>query len=714
MKAAFSPVDFDDLLGPDPNEPLNRPIRLTRFPSQAATKRKELELSLRGLAAEIEAAKADSKTQLPWLKGALFGKLRTPLRPRADGQGMTGNSLRHNANVLTVTALETDYDAGTITPQEARDRLEKAGITGLVYTTPSHLQPGKGSRWRTFVPLSRELRLDGHDVEWLDDERKKLVARLNGLFGGALDGASFVLSQAFFYGNVTGQTSVQTFLVEGRRFIDQAADLDTTARGKELRQPGDNSGGDSVDSAGLSEAELLELIASGASYHEAIMALARRWAWIGVALEDIASRLQAAMEQVPTDQRDQRWKDRRAELLKCAQDGRDYVERERARVRELFDDLGPEPEADKLVGGSITSTLRGLSLAELRQLPAAFDFVEGVLYEDTVSMIYGQRSSLKTFIALDLALHIAAGRPWHGQETERSGVIYIALEGGRGIKHRLNAWLTWHRLRKPDTLPMAFAEGGLDLRNDKGTLAWIIAFAKAKAIEWGLPVRWIVIDTLSKAMAGGDENGADMTALVDKADEIRRATGASVSLIHHEGKDGSRGARGHSSLGGNIDTELRVVREGNRSIVTLGKQRDGPDGLQWGFKREMVELGYADARGKPMSSLVVVPDRLDAFTDARDEKLTARQREALQVLRRLISEHANWTDEGGQEPCPTLAQWRAALSDAGWPFGQGSDKSDRQLLSESSFRRAADRVKNDLAEQKLISIEDDKVRLLAQ
>jgi RecA-family ATPase len=53
-------------------------------------------------------------------------------------------------------------------------------------------------------------------------------------------------------------------------------------------------------------------------------------------------------------------------------------------------------------------------------------------------------------------------------------------------------------------------------------------------------------------MAGGNENAPDdMGALVRNIDRLRAETGAAVLLVHHTGKDTSRGARGHSLARGN-------------------------------------------------------------------------------------------------------------------------------------------------------------------
>ncbi|WP_372838283.1 VapE domain-containing protein [Phaeovulum sp.] len=171
-----------------------QPLTLTRFPTRGAFQKKELTLSLADLARWIADQRAASKDRLPWLKLAKFG----PDLSR-------NNSLRHNANVRSVTGLEADYDKGEMTPEAARDALKAAGVAALIYTTPSH-SPEK-PRWRVFTPFSGPLP---------PEAREDLMARLNGVLGGDLDPASFTLSQSYYAGNVEGGTPVETFLVDGQ------------------------------------------------------------------------------------------------------------------------------------------------------------------------------------------------------------------------------------------------------------------------------------------------------------------------------------------------------------------------------------------------------------------------------------------------------------------------------------------------------------------
>src|SRR4051812_18886432 len=70
----------------------------------------------------------------------------------------------------------------------------------------------------------------------------------------------------------------------------------------------------------------------------------------------------------------------------------------------------------------------------------------------------------------------------------------------------------------------------------------------------------VVIDTLFRALAGGNENACeDMGTVVANADRIRAATGACVLMIHQCGKDAVRGMRGHSSLKAATDSEIEVA-----------------------------------------------------------------------------------------------------------------------------------------------------------
>ena len=230
--------------------------------------------------------------------------------------------------------------------------------------------------------------------------------------------------------------------------------------------------------------------------------------------------------------------------------------------------------------------------------------VKGWLDLGTASVLYGESNVGKTFLALDIGLHIAAGLAWHGVRVALScPVIYIASEGGRGITNRLEAvWKDKPELARAAVGRFSLLPVTLDLCA-KGDAAAMIEALRGLPEMPGL----IIIDTLARSMGAGDENtGQDMGAFIASVDRIRAATGAHVMVIHHSGKDTSRGARGHSSLRAAVDTEIGLTREGATITAEDHKQRDGVSGKTFSYTLRSVHLGE-DQDGDPITSCVVEP-----------------------------------------------------------------------------------------------------------
>ena len=185
---------------------------ITFFSDYAATSKTETVLDLDDLVRKIETTTAASRAELPWLKLAKFGDIRTDK-----------HSLRHNANLLAVTGIEADYDGEVMSFDEAHERLGAAGLRAILYTSPSY-RP-EAPRWRVLAPLS---------ADYPPGERDRFLARLNGLFEGIFAGESWTLSQSYYYGSVNGNPSHQVVLLDGR-CIDQADELDTSAIGKPVK-----------------------------------------------------------------------------------------------------------------------------------------------------------------------------------------------------------------------------------------------------------------------------------------------------------------------------------------------------------------------------------------------------------------------------------------------------------------------------------------------
>jgi hypothetical protein len=70
--------------------------------------------------------------------------------------------------------------------------------------------------------------------------------------------------------------------------------------------------------------------------------------------------------------------------------------------------------------------------------------VEGILPAKGIVGLIGDQQSFKTFLATDLALHIAFGRPWFGRRVSKGAVVYISAEAPEVNQDIRNAWSKAH------------------------------------------------------------------------------------------------------------------------------------------------------------------------------------------------------------------------------------------------------------------------------
>jgi len=272
--------------------------------------------------------------------------------------------------------------------------------------------------------------------------------------------------------------------------------------------------------------------------------------------------------------------------------------------------------------------------------------VKGVLANGAMSVVYGPSNSGKTFFALDLAFHVAAGVEWRGLRVKQSSVLYLAAEGGSGVANRVAAL---RKVSGATGLPFALRRAGLDLLHDQADLQAVFNLAKEVISKsGGLPLL-IVIDTLSRVMAGGDENSpADMTALIRNIDAVREATKAHIMVVHHSGKDVAKGARGHSSLRAATDTEIEVQSEEGARAARVTKQRDYLGGELFAFDLKAVDLGL-DQDGEEVRSCVVEPADSDAFNNAKKaaKGRGKNQQIIMETFDQMVSEGLGVGNPGG-------------------------------------------------------------------
>jgi hypothetical protein len=261
--------------------------------------------------------------------------------------------------------------------------------------------------------------------------------------------------------------------------------------------------------------------------------------------------------------------------------------------------------------------------------------IKGVLPRGELVVVYGASGSGKTFVVLDMACTLALGEPWRGHRVKQSRVLIIAAEGGANIGKRIKAFRQRHGLEAigPNLHVITAAPNFMLTKDVDELIGEVMAIGS---------VDLIAVDTLARVTPGANENASDdMGRALGNANALAAATGATVLLVHHAGKDASRGSRGWSGIKGALDAEIEVTRDETlgRREIKITKMKDGEDGTSWGFSLETVQLGF-DEDGDAITSCVVVPD--DRFVRSiaetrkdKKKKCGGIQRKVLEILKTI-------------------------------------------------------------------------------
>ncbi|HBH7067974.1 TPA: AAA family ATPase [Enterobacter cloacae] len=229
--------------------------------------------------------------------------------------------------------------------------------------------------------------------------------------------------------------------------------------------------------------------------------------------------------------------------------------------------------------------------------------LKSYLPANSLSSIYGPSGSYKSFLAVSWACHVAAGMKWAGKSVSAGAVMYVVGEGGIGVPRRIKEWEKKHGVKLNNLYLVN--RPVFPVRREE--MQEMIKAARDVKSRTGQPVRLIVIDTLARCFGGNDENDArDMGAFIEGCDVIKRETGATLLVVHHSGKDDTKGARGSSAFRAALDAEFNVRREGDGGaiILTCTKMKDAEEPKQAAFDLRPIEL-FTDRDGELISSLVV-------------------------------------------------------------------------------------------------------------
>jgi hypothetical protein len=260
--------------------------------------------------------------------------------------------------------------------------------------------------------------------------------------------------------------------------------------------------------------------------------------------------------------------------------------------------------------------------------------IDGYLGRDEVSFWFGEPESGKSTVKIDAACHVAAGLPWCGRAVMQGAVLYVAAERGKTVKRRIRAWRLEHGI---DDFPLAVIDDSVDLRTGTVDTDRIIAAAQALGKLSGQPVVWIIFDTLSRVLAGGDENSSrDMGLLVLSIDRIYRKTGAHCSLIHHMPLAGGDRMRGHGLANGAGDTTIKVDKKDGVVTAAVAKASDLAEDEKPALSFRFKSVTVSEDPHRTASVMVQAEDQ--AAKSAAPKAKTRKETKIVLTFRDAVSE----------------------------------------------------------------------------
>jgi len=255
--------------------------------------------------------------------------------------------------------------------------------------------------------------------------------------------------------------------------------------------------------------------------------------------------------------------------------------------------------------------MRMFSTEEMMHLPAPSWLIDRIIPAGGLCGLYGPPGVMKSFVAADLALSVAAGGLWQGHKVTQGFPLYVCAEGASGMGKRINGWLEYRKL-KASRVRGAWLTESVPVYADSDGMARVIERIEEADIVPDL----IVIDTLARCFDGDENQQADMGRFVAGVDRLRKEFDSTVLVVHHTRLDGDR-ERGNTAFRGAADTMLSLSNKKGKLILACNKQKDAEE-------FEDIEL-----HTKPMPE----QDTVVIVNESRSIAVVSKATEMLAVLR---------------------------------------------------------------------------------
>jgi len=403
-----------------------------------------------------------------------------------------------------------------------------------------------------------------------------------------------------------------------------------------------------------------------------------------------------------------------------------------------------ERETERELKGPFKSKFRAGFIADLTKAAPRRDWLlKGALTARMLLLVVGEPGCGKSFIALDFVMNCALAavdpshsQTWFGRKLKPCGTAYIAAEGADDFILRMHAWKAAKGIADLE-LPIYLIPMPIDMRtSDQDTAHFIAEIKDREEIcrgQFGVGFEIVVIDTVNKALAGGnDSKPEDVGPFLKNCARIKDQLGVAVIAIHHMPKNApGHDPRGHGSLKGDNDGQFFVApaKDGAPNHWTITRAKFGPTGGRHEFRLRQVTIG-ADEDGDAITSCVVnalasEPSTEEAdMRDADRRDMTSDGRAIIPANQTLILKALQLAAEADGEPLPYgkdaegkerpihVPHGRKAVSMARWTdemvkIMPGDDKEGAKF--KDKCRKARDAAAAKFTNRGLIAIDGDWV-----
>ena len=355
-------------------------------------------------------------------------------------------------------------------------------------------------------------------------------------------------------------------------------------------------------------------------------------------------------------------------------------------ARKFDEDAGRLTAARMAGDASLSPRIKIVPFGQIGLTAARRYLVKGLVPYPGLTVIWGAPKSGKSFFTFDMLLRVSLGWEYRGRRVHAGPVVYCAFEGASGIAARAEAFRQRELNENDDDVPFHLVALALDLVRDHQNLIEAIRIALGSIN----PVA-VCLDTLNRSLAGSESRDEDMAAYIRACDAIREAFNCAVVVVHHCGVETTR-PRGHTSLTGACDAQIKITRDGAGNITAeVEHMKDGAEGETVTSRLEQVDVGF-DEDGEPITSCVVL-EAEPVEESQRQRQISGAKGVALDLLRNAIIDHGEIPRASNHIPsntqAVTVSLWReycysGTVADSGEPDAK-----------RKAFSRASKQLQND-------------------